>query len=407
MDLLLALPLQGLWTSARWAVLAVGALVGLVIYMKDRQHSFGAFHVAAFFCVVAAVISAQMSAYSGQALLKALSLFLLFLYGAAGARLAANGRTAQFSSRLLLGCELLVYFIAAAYFVIHHELFGNPNSLGALMGVAIVPIMLWGILVSDSVIARRRRACALFLAILLLLLSYSRASIAAASVTCVLLCIVARSYKLLVHGAALSILLAVSVAVIAPPHTEQSESVPSAFLYKGHQKDGILGSRTSIWDRTLSTIHEHPWFGTGFGTASVTPGATEEVGIFSSSNATTREHGNSYLAITEGMGIVGLLPFAIFILLLIANISRVWFVAWRSRNVCSLAVLFTTVLSVGLIHAAFEDWLFAVGYYLCVFFWTLAFMLVDFIPENGTLSVLASDIFPKRFNTFAPVPTTR
>jgi len=37
-------------------------------------------------------------------------------------------------------------------------------------------------------------------------------------------------------------------------------------------------------------------------------------------------------------------------------------------------------LAAGLVHAAFEDWLFAAGYYLCVFFWTLAFIMVDVLP---------------------------
>jgi hypothetical protein len=35
----------------------------------------------------------------------------------------------------------------------------------------------------------------------------------------------------------------------------------------------------------------------------------------------------------------------------------------------------------GLIHAAFEDWLFAAGSYLCLFFWVLAFLLVDLTSE--------------------------
>jgi hypothetical protein len=30
----------------------------------------------------------------------------------------------------------------------------------------------------------------------------------------------------------------------------------------------------------------------------------------------------------------------------------------------------------------FEDWLFAPGYYLCVFFWSLAFVLVDVAPKS-------------------------
>ena len=40
------------------------------------------------------------------------------------------------------------------------------------------------------------------------------------------------------------------------------------------------------------------------------------------------------------------------------------------------------VLAAGLIHAGFEDWLFAVGYYLSVFFWVLAFAFLDILPSR-------------------------
>jgi hypothetical protein len=39
------------------------------------------------------------------------------------------------------------------------------------------------------------------------------------------------------------------------------------------------------------------------------------------------------------------------------------------------------VLLAGLIHASLEDWLFAPGYYLCVFFWSMAFVLADYTPS--------------------------
>jgi hypothetical protein len=31
----------------------------------------------------------------------------------------------------------------------------------------------------------------------------------------------------------------------------------------------------------------------------------------------------------------------------------------------------------GLVHAGLEDWMFAPGYYLCAFYWTMAFIFVD------------------------------
>jgi O-antigen ligase len=403
----IALPLQGVWTSARWFVLGVGALAGLAIYLRERQHSFAVFHVVAFLCVVAAAISAQMSAYPGQALLKSSSLFLLFLYGASGARLAANGRTTPFSSSLLWGCELMVYLTAGAYFIAHIKLFGNPNSLGALMGVVAAPLMLWGILVSDHLMVRRRRTFAFGLAVLLLFFSYARAGIVAAAISCTLLCVVARRYKLFVQGIALAAGMAATVFLLAPQQSGPPSSISSTFLYKGHQDSGVLGSRKSVWDQTLSTIREHPWFGIGFGTADATAARSDEAGMFSSTSETTREHGDSFLAIAEGVGIVGLLPFAALILLVVGNVSRVWFATWRFGSIRSLAVPFVAILSAGLIHAGFEDWLFAVGYYLCVFFWTLAFMLVDLVPANGTIPAFESSAYPTPLDTFAGVPSAR
>jgi hypothetical protein len=40
----------------------------------------------------------------------------------------------------------------------------------------------------------------------------------------------------------------------------------------------------------------------------------------------------------------------------------------------------------------FEDWLFAVGYYLCVFFWSCAFALVDLAPPRTR--VVAPSVSP-------------
>ena len=165
----MALPLRAAWVSGRWFVLTAGALAGFVIYMKDRDQHFGLFHLVAFFCVLAALISAMASAYPEQAILKTLSLVLLFLYGAAGARLAVMGREAQFFNGVLLGCELLVYFSVISYFIFHFAIFGNPNSLGALMGVAVVPFLLWGVIISAGERRQRRRTFALVLSCLLLL----------------------------------------------------------------------------------------------------------------------------------------------------------------------------------------------------------------------------------------------
>jgi O-antigen ligase len=376
------LPLNAAWTSGRWLVLAVGGLVGLVVYVRDQRHGFATFHLVALFCVVAALVSAAVSAYPGVAFLKAMSLLLLFLYGSSGARLAVMGREASFFSKLMLGCELLVYLSAISYFLFQFEVFGNPNSLGAVMGVVVAPILLWGILVSQQPTTRWRRTFSFALALLLLFSSYARAGIAAAVVSCILLCVALRRYGLLLWGLGLALLLAAFAATVVPLHQQPSDSLTSVFVYKGRREDGILASRKSVWDETVSAIQDHPWLGSGFGTSPTSGEVVQQSGNFESREA-TREHGNSYLAITEWVGFVGDVPFFTLVILIAALVGRALVQMRQTGNVFSPIIPLAGVLTAGLVHAAFEDWLFAVGYYLCVFFWSLAFIMADVLPANA------------------------
>ena len=391
----MVVPLNVVWTSGRWLVLAVGTLAGLIVYVRNQERSFMTFHLAAFFCVVAALVSAAVSAYPRLAFLKTMSLLLLFLYGSSGARVAVMGREKGFFSSLLLGCELLVYISAISYFIFHFEMFGNPNSLGAVVGVAAVPILLWGILMSEQPTTSWRRIFAFAIALLLLFSSYARAGIAAAVVSCVLVCIALRRYRLLVRGSCVALLLAVFVMVVVPFHEQPSESLTSVFLYKGHREDGILASRRSIWDETVSVIQAHPWLGSGFGTSPTSSEVVRRPESFESFREATREHGNSYLAITEWVGFAGDVPFFTLILLLSVNVARALRQMHRTGNVFSPVIPLAGVLTAGLVHAAFEDWLFAPGYYLCVFFWTLAFIMVDVLPAAEP-SLKSATVSPPR-----------
>jgi len=334
------------------------------------------------------------------AFLKAMSLLLLFLYGSSGARLAVIGREASFFSTLILGCELLVYATAISYFLFQFEVFGNPNSLGAVMGVVASPLLLWGILVSPRPTTRWRRTFAFALALLLLFSSYARAGIAAAIVSCVLLCVALRRYGLLLRGLGLALLLAAFAATAVPLHQQPSQSLTSVFVYKGRREDGILASRRSAWDETVSTIQQQPWFGSGFGTSPTSSEVVQHSGSFESIREATREHGNSYLAITEWVGFAGDVPFFALVFLIALNVSRALAQIRRTGNVYSFAIPLAGVLAAGLVHAAFEDWLFAPGYYLCVFFWTLAFIMVDVLPATAPVAASrpsAQDVWANNF----------
>ena len=377
----LDIPYHGAWAAARWFVLAAGALAGFVVYLRDREHHFGLLHLVALACIVSALVSALASAFPRVALLKTASLALLFIYGATGARLAIRGREARFFLGLLWACEALVYVSAISYYLARYSLYGNPNSLGVVMGIVVAPVLLWGVLVSEHTPAFRHRAFAFLLSLLLLLNSYSRASISAGLISMVLLCVTLRRYRILVAGVGI-LLAAALIATVIRPLTEvvpdRSEgTLTETFLYKGKPKGDIFGSRDSPWDQTVASVRRHPWFGTGFGISATSYDVPENTADFSSSRAATREHGNSYLAITESMGLMGVLPFFVLVILTAGSAGRIWIWVRRTGSPFSPAVPIAAVLTAGIAHAAFEDWMFSVGYYMCVFFWSLAFALVD------------------------------
>jgi hypothetical protein len=59
----------------------------------------------------------------------------------------------------------------------------------------------------------------------------------------------------------------------------------------------------------------------------------------------------------------------------------------RTANPRHYSIPLAMVVLAGLVDASFEDWLFAVGYYLCVFFWAFAFVLADFVPDAVVVPV--------------------
>ena len=75
----MSVPFSGIWTAGRWAVLALGAIVGFALYMRSPHPRFSTFHMVAIFSVVSALVSAAVSSYAGLSFMKALSLLLLFL----------------------------------------------------------------------------------------------------------------------------------------------------------------------------------------------------------------------------------------------------------------------------------------------------------------------------------------
>jgi O-antigen ligase len=392
-----ALPLAGESFTARWLFLAVGALAGSVIWMKsNRVQHFGVFHLVALFAVLAALASASTSGAPLTALLKVGSLFLLFLYASTGGRVALAGREAAFVNGLVLACEILV-FVATIFYFAGHDLFGNPNNLGAFVGVIATPVLLWAALVAESRGERQRHYTALALCAVLLYVSVCRAAIVADAIVTIALTMGLRRPRLLLKAAFIAAFLLEAMAVANPAHmSELMDSLTGRFIFKleAHRpQQGILGSRMTPWDETISAVAVHPWFGTGFGTSDQGGNLSnnQESSSIYTVEGTNREHGSSYLALVEYMGLLGILPFLLMLLFLMRAVVRVYKWMRRTSSPYHYAIPFAMVTMAGLIHAAFEDWLVAPGSYLCLFFWVLAFLLIDLAAEiDADLRILRS-----------------
>ena len=386
------LPFQEAWRGGgRWLVLAAGAAVGFIIWTKTPRRLFGSIHLIAFFCVSAAFVSATVSPWVQMASLKALSLLLLFTYCSSGARLAVLSREDRFFRGLILGCELVVYITAICYFGLGDSFWGNPNSLGAAMSVGVFPVLLWGWLTCDRPGEKIRRLVALLLCSYLVSFSMARAGMASLMVVTLIFTVCLRQYKLLVKIGALVLVMVAITGMLDPGALSQRlGDMKDAVLYKGHKEEGVLGSRKAPWEKTKASIKAHPWFGTGYGTAPTGEDPGLGFGIVSSTSETAREHGNSYMAIAEWVGLLGVAPFVAILAVTVGNVWKVC--AWmrRTGDPRHYSIPVAMVVLSGFVHASFEDWLFAVGYYLCVYFWALAFVLADLVPDADT--VLAAGV---------------
>jgi O-antigen ligase len=390
-------PLQSAWTAGRWVVLATGALVGCIVWIRAPHRPFQSIHLIALFCICAAFVSATVSSFIQIASLKALSLALLFLYCAAGARLAVLGREDRFFRGVVWGSEIAVYITAICYFALGRSIWGNPNSLGAAMSIGVFPILLWAWLTSHRPVVKVRRLVALLLCAYLVRFSMERAGMASVILVSVIVCVCLHHYKLLMKMVALSLFLIAVIGMWAPETlNNQLGDLKDAVLYKGHKEEGVMGSRRTPWENSIASIKEHPLFGMGYGTSPTGESPGLKFGNVSTTAAAEREHGSSYITIAEWVGLFGGLPFVTLLAMTVANVWKVC--AWMNRTAdpSHYSIPLAMVVVAGLCHASFEDWLFAVGSYICVYFWVFAFLLADLVPDAVVVPAAGAVSLPAR-----------
>jgi O-antigen ligase len=364
-------PLAGGMNIFRWVMLGLAALLGVAYYARMAHRiTFNYLHLLGLFTVFASFASVLVSVNPALTTLKATSLAALFIYASVGTRALWAGNPVPFVRKLILMAEALVYISALCY-AASFDVWGNPNSLGLIMGCLCWPILLWRYLLPDNRPGTPRRVIPFLLCGALLVASLSRASIVAALLISMFLLLGARRYRTLLVGASLLAVILLNLSLAAP---ERFQDASDAFLYKKGEHGNFMDSRQKPWERSLRSFQDHPWLGVGFGAADNSAGWHLS---YATRGQLTRERGSSYLTMLETTGAVGTLFFALLILALIREVYLVFRWLRRSGMVNQPSVLVASIILGGLVNAFFEDWLLAVGYYMSVIFWVLAFSIRD------------------------------
>src|SRR5258708_17322761 len=101
----------------------------------------------------------------------------------------------------------------------------------------------------------------------------------------------------------------------------------------------------------MAVVKKHPWFGSGFGTSNLgelRPDLNES-SVYTV-EGTNREHGNSYLAMAEYMGLLGSIPFLVLLLMVFRGVVRICVWMRRTGNLYHPCVPFVLVVIAGLVH---------------------------------------------------------
>lgn len=372
------MPFQSAGTIGRWAMLAAAAVFGVAIAIRRGWMHFEIFHFLTGFAVTMAGASVYDSVNRSLAGPKAASLALLFLYCSVGLRLSFRGRERPFMEWVGATAEGVVWFTVVMYYLVGRPFWGNPNSLGAVMSVVIFPIVLWSTQTARTQMELYRRWAALAIAGYFVYQSGSRASIGSLILSSALLLWGLRRHRLLANGFILLVLLIPTVELLSPGRLGD---IVTGVVYKQNGERDLLQSRRSVWNTTMAIIEKRPMLGSGFGT-SVASNRLDSGGIALTSRSEEMEHGSSYLSMVAWLGLLGSVPFVLMLLTIGIRLSRAY--AWMrsSGNAQHAIVPIAAVITAGLVNAVFEDWLLAVGYYLCIVFWTFTFLLVDLAPSR-------------------------
>ena len=363
---------------ARWIFLAL-LLVTLTVKMKMSVTLKGAYGAAVATFLGWCMLSVIWSSYPTLTLTKAFSYSAVALsLSAVGHLWAYHGKKEHIFALLLpLAALVVVSALAGAASgtdalrtnettTVYRGLANNPNFLGILV-ISVLPAALWEVYRHDTSTLRKLLAYALLASLTIMLISsYSRASILAASIIVFSFFFGAglRRYSIAI---AIAVAALVMVIVAFPTSLEKFES---KYIYKSAGEDASLfDSRETVWQASyIAALNGGP-FGFGFGVAAGdAERRLERSEIEISSSHFGREKGNSTLAIVEEIGWVGLIAFALVLWTFCKRALGAIRLSQNREYKLISALILGTALAL-LTNAQFEAWFLAPGSAAAPVFW--------------------------------------
>ncbi len=246
---------------------------------------------------------------------------------------------------------------------LYEGLTGNPNMLGMLASMGL-PYAVWRLYSSGRPGAPRRAyivSVSLLIALVLIeLRSMSRASFLVMG--CILILYLLAQQKRRQAMYVLAIIMVAVVAVLAAPESIHDNF--RHFAHKGNPNADIFFSRRSLWEVSYEQALKGGWFGGGYG---VTIGETGFGGGLTAFGY-GREKGNTQLAITEELGLIGLGLYGLLLASLFVHLASTSKQIQTRDDKVAFGIVTGAILGMTA-NSVFEAWWVAPGSPESPYFW--------------------------------------
>ncbi len=363
-----------LMQTARWVALGLTASYAVLqILFRTNSRKFRAADLIIILFILYAFISSIYAADPELSLQRSLSLFLLYLTIFWFGWYYADTKGEHAVVQILLIAAAIIYVASAAYSFFPNAwqrdgrfrgIMPNPNAIGLITSIYF-PLLFWNLIKNKSFIS----LIIFVLAASILLLSGSRNGFVSVFAGMIFLIIRLTTQKSIVY-----LLILISIIFISSFIIFSSTDIPNILLNRIPVLERLLNieaanyssGRIESWASVTQQIEARPLFGYGFG--------MDAIGELILSRRSSQDIGvhNSYLAITYQLGIIGLIMFAVPMVLFLA---RSMLSTSRHRGEVFIYVLQAVVIS-GLVAAFFETWTHSVGNAFAFPFWMCVMLLV-------------------------------